>query len=486
MSSKLIDLARKFGEKIRRQRSSDERISKMCDVSLEEASTIRSLIKEPKEQDQQDQQDQQEPASINPYLHDKEYYHNKGTDTYIFTLPGVPKPCVFPGQVIRDLVRAYSSFDSTPSTLNECSRTFGIPRQWTIRILRAMGVTHDSLPFTDEEISERGDESLAEEAQQLRVASLYRRLERDKWKTIQRDAMKWSQYEVNTLRPIIAAIESRGDTKTAPPRVDLKLSESPYIAVLGLSDLHFGKYSDVNENWEGYDRKVCRDRLFSSSEAALSKLTRIGRPEKIILPIASDFLHVDNDANATTRGTPQDSDCTPAEMLIGGLGLMEEYVEFLRTISDVHLVLISGNHDRMMGLAIMLALEALYRDCDDVHVDRAYTPRQYITYGSNLIGFVHGDGVSKIRDLAGHMAREASDSWGTCSHKTVYTGHLHNEKTEVDNAFGVTRRQLPSLSGPDRWHARAGYVGAPKALPVYVHDANDGLVAIFYGGVAKK
>jgi hypothetical protein len=260
---------------------------------------------------------------------------------------------------------------------------------------------------------------------------------------------------------------------------------SPYAAVIGLSDLHFGKYSDAGENWAQYNRDITRTRLFETSSNALSMMNRLGRPDKIILPIGSDFLHVDNDVNNTTRGTPQDSDCTPAEMLIGGLRLMEDYVEFLRTIADVHLVLMSGNHDRMMGLSIMLALEALYRDCEDVFVDRAYTPRQYVTYGNNLIGFVHGDGVCKTPDLAGHMARESANSWAECDFKTVYTGHFHNEKTETDNAFGVTRRQLPSLSGPDRWHARAGYTGAPKALPVFVHDVQDGLIAIFYGNVAS-
>jgi len=453
----------------------------MCGVSLEDASKVRRLSKAVSSGEVAMTEESE--SGGNPYLHDKSYYHNNTTDTYVFTLPGVPKPCVFPGQVIRDMTRAYSSFDSSPASLNECARTFGIPRQWMIRILRAMGVTHDSLPFTSEEVGERQDDSLAEEAQQLRISSLYRRIERDKWKAIQKDAMKWAQYEAHTLRPIIAAIEATDRDTYPPPRLDIKDASSPYAAVVGLSDLHFGKYSDAGENWEQYNRDITRTRLFEASSGALSMMSRMGRPDKIILPIGSDFLHIDNDSNTTTKGTAQDSDCTPAEMLIGGLKLMEDYVEFLRTVSDVHLVLLSGNHDRMMGLSIMLALEALYRDCEDVFVDRAYTPRQYVTYGNNLIGFVHGDGVSKTTELAGHMAREASDSWGECDFKTIYTGHFHNEKTETDNAFGVTRRQLPSLSGPDRWHARAGYTGAPKALPIYVHDIHDGLIAIFYGNI---
>jgi hypothetical protein len=208
-----------------------------------------------------------------------------------------------------------------------------------------------------------------------------------------------------------------------------------------------------------------------------------GRPDKLYIPIGSDFLHIDNDLNSTTMGTPQDSDGTPAEILVTGCHLMEEWINCLRQVAPVELVLMSGNHDRMMGLAILLYLEALYRNEDDVTVRTEWAPRVYRTYGSNLIGFVHGDKVGKTRDLAGHMARETGVGWSGCKHKTIYTGHLHYEKTEVDVAFGVTRRQIPSLSGPDRWHMRAGYVGSPKGLPLYLHDKNKGLVAVIHGPV---
>ena len=116
----------------------------------------------------------------------------------------------------------------------------------------------------------------------------------------------------------------------------------------------------------------------------------------------------------------------------------------------------------------------------DVTVNRVRTPRVYTRYGENLIGFVHGDKVGKTKDLAGLMAREAKEDW-SASHRTIYTGHLHYEKTETDTSYGVTRRQLPSLSGPDRWHAASGYVGAPKSLPLYLHDKEKGLVAVIHG-----
>jgi len=162
---------------------------------------------------------------------------------------------------------------------------------------------------------------------------------------------------------------------------------------------------------------------------------------------------------------------------------MEDWILMLLQVGPVELVLMSGNHDRLTGLAVLLYLEALFRNVPDVKVSLDRTPRVYRAYGQNLLGFAHGDIVNKTQDLAGMMAREAGQFWSSCPRRTIYTGHLHSERTETDVTFGVTRRQIPSLSGPDRWHARHGYLGAPKSLPFYLHDHQRGLVAVLHSPV---
>jgi hypothetical protein len=147
---------------------------------------------------------------------------------------------------------------------------------------------------------------------------------------------------------------------------------------------------------------------------------------------------------------------------------------------NVELVLMQGNHDRMLGLALLLYLDALYRDTPGVTVCNDRSPRVYTTYGKNLIGFSHGDGVRKTSDLASHMANEASEFWHECTDRTIYTGNYHYEETETYTPLSVTRRQLPSLSGPDRWHNLKGHVNAPKGMPLYLHDYHDGLMATIH------
>jgi hypothetical protein len=269
-------------------------------------------------------------------------------------------------------------------------------------------------------------------------------------------------------------------THRPPDRLDLKPAKRPYAAVVGLSDFHWGKYSDAGENWEDFNREIAEKRLFSCTEEVLSRVAQFGAPEKLYVPVGSDFFQIDNHLGQTTKGTVQDMDGNPAEILVSGCELMVKWVNSLRQMAPVELVLMTGNHDRHTGLSLLLYLDAYYRTSIDVTVNRTRTPRVYFCYGQNLIGFIHGDGVNKTKDLAGLMAKEAKEHWAA-EHKTIYTGHLHYEKTETDVSYGVTRRQLPSLSGPDRWHSLHGYVGAPKSLPIYLHDKEKGLVAVIHG-----
>jgi len=422
-----------------------------------------------------------DPSGPDKFFHSTNYVYNAETDTYITFLPDLPKPIVLSGQTHREIVRAYSNFDGSPATINEVARAVKMPRNWLVKYLKAHEITHDREPFTVEELTTRTDDELVEDALQLRRSVLYKKLEKAKWADIQEDALKWRSFHEYTLRAMTAALQSRPAVDI--PRINIGPPLYPYAAVVGLTDLHLGKYSDPQENFESYNRNLARERLFDCTSDVLGRLCLFGAPDKFFVPIGSDFMHIDNDQGTTTLGTNQDMDGTPAEILVSACQLMEDWILMLRQAGPVDLVLMSGNHDQMSGLAVLMYLEALFRKDPDVTVSLDRTPRVYRAYGKNLLGFAHGEVVSKTQDLAGLMAREAGDLWSGCPKRTIYTGHIHSEKTETDVSFGVTRRQIPSLSGPDRWHARHGFLGAPKSLPLYLHDKNRGLVAVLHSPV---
>jgi hypothetical protein len=415
-------------------------------------------------------------------LLDRPYIYNEDTDTYVVFLPGVPKPMVLPGEIQRDMVNAYAN-EGGGATINELARTFMIPRSWVTKWVRAFGLTHDSLPFTDESILTLSEDDLAEQALQIRRASLYRRMERDKWREIQKDAMRFRRFETSVLMPFKTWIQDFGPSYKAPTLKIKKLKQSDHAVVICPTDFHWGKYAAAMETGDPYSREIAKDRLLGLMEKVVERLARWGKPKMIYLGLGSDFGHADTDGHATTKGTPQDMDGTMFEMIKTGFELSVQLVDSLRHLAPVRVVALQdSNHDKLFAQYQLHYLDAWYREATDVSVNIDCKPRQYESFGNTLIMFTHGDGVG-MKDLPEIMAVEKPTEWGAHEHRIGFTGHRHYEKTL--GLRGMTVYQLWSMAGTDRWHARKGYIGCPKGLAAHIIDIEEGVVGSVASPVLK-
>ncbi len=404
--------------------------------------------------------------SQNPYLHERAYYFNEATDAYVFNLTGVAKPLVLPGTVVRDMVKGYSNLGEGGS-VNEIARANNLPRGWVTQVLRHLSVTHDGLPFTAEELATRPSADLEAEGLALKGANLWRSLERQSWSRIQEDALRWRNLETSILRRFPDA------PNPAPTRLQIPQSKRRFAVVLSPTDFHWGKWAATEEGAQPYNRAVAARRLKEATEQCLANILPHGAPEEILVGVGSDFFHVDNEAGTTSGGTPQDRDGNPLDIIQSGCELMVQYVDHLRTVAPVKLILMAGNHDHLLGYCLLLYLAAHYRQAPDVTVVLSAAPRQYTSYGETLLAFVHGDAVARTQDIARLASIEAKSLWGATNHRVALTGHLHYEKMEDDRGF--VRYQMPSLSGTDRWHMRHGYVGSRVALSAILIDHQAGV-----------
>jgi hypothetical protein len=159
---------------------------------------------------------------------------------------------------------------------------------------------------------------------------------------------------------------------------------------------------------------------------------------------------------------------------------MVEFIDILRQVADVEIILTAGNHDFKLSHVLLQYLGAYYRECEDVNVIKCHQFRQYFKYGNTLMGFTHGDGT-KLQDLPFLMAREASELWSQTEHRAFFTGHLHHEM--VKDYKGVKVFQMPSLSGSDRWHHNNGYEGSTRALHAYIIHPKNGIKATLMANV---
>ena len=98
------------------------------------------------------------------WVHDTRYYYAKDSDTYVTFLSRSKQPLVVPGQSHREMKRRYSNWDGKPASINTICREFSIPRSWFSEYKSIHGWTHDSEPFSDEEMMQRSEADLVSDA----------------------------------------------------------------------------------------------------------------------------------------------------------------------------------------------------------------------------------------------------------------------------------------------------------------------------------
>lgn len=414
-------------------------------------------------------------AVANPFDSEQAYYYNAHTKSYVFVLSGSPKPVVIGEETVQQMQRAYSK-EGEHASINEMARTFGMRRSWIQGILRALGTTHDSMPFTDEELNTKSEDEISEEATQIRKSKIHKRLEREKWRDEKNDALKWRDYEHHTLARLCSLVGEPYEV----PKLVLPGGERKFAAVISPTDFHVGLYGSARETGEVDNRHYQRARLLKSTARAVADMAKFGKPEVIYVGCGSDWYHVDTVGKTTTKGTPQDTDGNTTDIFEYGAHLFIEFLDLLRqTGARIEVFAMHGNHDYLLGHALLQLTQAWFRNTPgiSVHMDSTST-RQYATYGSTLMCLTHGDNIGKTVDLARLAATEKAREWGLSKHRIIFTGHKHYLLNEQD--CGVVRVQLPSLSGMDSWSHKKGYVGASKMLAAVLIDYEDGMFGQLY------
>jgi predicted phosphodiesterase len=237
-----------------------------------------------------------------------------------------------------------------------------------------------------------------------------------------------------------------------------------------IEDVHFGKLSMSEDVAEPYNYNLAKECVNSVVDNIISNVSGM-KFEKIIFPVGSDFFHVDNVNCTTTAGTRQDTDLSPQLIFKYGLECLIENILKLSQLAPVEVFCINGNHDFLSSYHAICSLQCFFHNNENVIVNTDTSPRKYIEYGNNLIGFTHGDKEKKR--IEGLMQIEAREAWGRTKFHEIHMGHLHSEHVREVN--GIIIRNLSSFTGTDAWHHNSGYVGAIKKCQCFIWDKNKGL-----------
>ena len=268
--------------------------------------------------------------------------------------------------------------------------------------------------------------------------------------------------------------------KHAPkyPAVRYKKVTDPHLKLIDVADLHIGKLALALQTGHEYNVEIATKRAHDGV-TALIKRSQGFPTERFLFPIGNDILHVDNGNNTTTKGTRQDVDGMAWMHFRIAKRMYVEMIERLLKIAPVDVVFNGSNHDELSGFHLAETLESHFHRAKNITFDIDPIDRKYYQYGKNMIGTQHGDGA-KMADLPLLMAVEDRQMWAATDHHYVVIHHLHHwKKTEYvygKDYPGVTVQHMRSLSAPDPWHAKKGYVGAPQAIDALIFHPEYGQV----------
>jgi len=418
-------------------------------------------------------------ADDSPFLRDyidrENVYYNDQDDVYIVWFNGEAHP--IEGDDYRAVKQAYSNWDGDEDTIPEVARKFGFSDSEFRKFKTACGWTHDSSPFSKEEIAAgetKDGETFQENLLRRREQKIYREWQKAEWNETKKEAQCWRNFKRSTIEPLLEGMEQAPTTRTpATPSVP---SDTDMAAMFFETDRHLNKQTADGGGFEG-NRQAwwrCIDRL-------IEKITTFQHPEQSFLVLGSDLFHVDTFDGTTSAGTPQRSDLPQRAAVRKTAEAACEVIERIRDISPKTIVrVLYGNHDRRTCLVFRWGLAQRYRHVDDVEVRGDGEPYQYETYGNSLIGWHHGDGTSKQSDLAEKMMTDVPELIGKTKYRYWYTGHKHH----IASDEGATLQEMaPTSTKQGSWEDRNGYPEHHRASAAWMFSQTQGQLCRFFGSI---
>lgn len=214
------------------------------------------------------------------------------------------------------------------------------------------------------------------------------------------------------------------------------------MLLIGIADLHYGLLAKDNLS-EEYNMKIAKERFNDIISDVIKRKSNDKSIEKVVLLIGNDFLSADNVQGTTSRHfTQQDQETNWYEIIESATEMLIEEIDKLRFFfPSVEVVNVKGNHDEMSTFGIMQTLNAYYRGHKAITINTSCKFRQYIRYGTSLIGLSHNE---RVQDVSKIMAAETGTDWGECRYKCFLMGHLHSRK-EIGDDYGVDIYRLSSV-----------------------------------------
>jgi len=421
----------------------------------------------------------------------KKYIFNANTNKYIFqSEKKFGKNIVFSRDKVDTIVKLYSNFDKMPLTAGEISLKMGIPKDVILFILRALGKTHDSLPFTVEKIDETDEDELVEEMEASKTFNVLQKFEKKDWKKTQEDAAKWRELEYNTLDPFMRFMQGKWTPpKYIPKKYNLPKIKGDTELLIGCSDWHYGlvanqRYLFNQKEWNIEETEKAVD-LYGDN--IRKYIVQHNKFKKLHIMFLGDLCHTLT--GQTDKGTQLEAHPIGEEQLERAFNSVVLFVEKIISVhNNIMVHACSGNHSALGDYVLIKMLSLYYKG--DKRISFNVTNERHIMFEvkENLFLMEHGySSVSRDRLPAPGKGRETyinnlfmSKPAKMRNAKRLYfcsADQHHSESYELTNVEGF---MFPTLVGGCRHSDNSGYKSRQRQTCLVVEDVGVTEVKHFY------
>lgn len=285
---------------------------------------------------------------------------------------------------------------------------------------------------------------------------------------------RWDEFRES----ILASVEPYDGPDIISPRTDSLALE------MCIFDLHLGKVAfnpfDRVLNWS---LPQAKEIYFDCVKTFIQQAKNLGKIDLVILPVGNDQFNIDNRRGTTTSGTNIGDGSIWDKLFAFGTKMVEEVAMMIVESYGIPVKIfgIPGNHDQQTVLSMMHVLDARFREYGEIEVVNNGQLRQHMIWGSNFIGWHHGDRVKP------NMLKEAfaadCDSLASLPFKYVHLGHVHHAgrkeimpRDTMEEVGGIEFEYIPSLCPTDQWHNDMLFVGNMRRAKSFIYDFYSGLI----------
>lgn len=269
--------------------------------------------------------------------------------------------------------------------------------------------------------------------------------------------------------------ESLLNYKWISPTFNPKNGVKQVACLINITDAHLDKIGFTSKDTLQDNINAFEGFFDELLEAAL-----VYKPEMFIFPINGDLFNANDRTLATVNKTPQYSFGSWQECYVQIQNCIRRCIDKLLCYAKVYVPFIKGNHDEDKIFYLSSCLELVYENSSDIMLDTTLKQRKYFRYGSNLLGFAHGDKEkNKVDKLPLYMAEEEKKHWGDTTYRYFFLGDIHHKEEfkfmRTKDTIGVEVKFLRSISNKSQWEDDFGWIGVPKSAEAFIIDRHEGI-----------